>query len=62
MRTGEIKGDKWRWRFGQAWASRGVGFDPAKRDEGEGRHGEFSDGRLKKRDWDLIPIFLRNGK
>ena len=27
MRTREMKGDKWRWRFDQAWASSRVGFD-----------------------------------
>ena len=50
MRTGEMKGDKWRWRFGWAWASRGARFDRAKQDIGEGRRAKRDDGRLKKRD------------
>ena len=40
----------------------GGGWNQAKQDEGEGRHGEFCNGRLKKMDWDLIPIPLPNGE
>ena len=30
VHTGDMKSDKWRWRFDWAWALRGGGFDRAK--------------------------------